>query len=163
MRTRITTLLFLIIFLTSCSDEVKLSKDLDGTWNIETIEAEVYTTTPNETRIFNDVGTISFDHCSRRDRKNTANNSCLGSYNMALNGENFIGTFTFSTNVEIDNSTSELTEYEWVNIGSGENTIYPSTFDFAVLGSWKIESLEKKSCILAKQHSGGFQRVYLKK
>ncbi|NJN76915.1 MAG: hypothetical protein HC803_00140 [Saprospiraceae bacterium] len=111
---------FLIIHLTSCSDEIKLSKDLDGTWNIERLESEVYTTTPNETRTFENIGTISFDHCSRSDRKDTPNNSCFGSYNVTLNSENFTGTFTFSTDIKPDNSTSESTEYEWVNIGSGE-------------------------------------------
>ena len=33
MKNKITLYLFLIVCLTSCTDEIKLSKDLDGTWN----------------------------------------------------------------------------------------------------------------------------------
>lgn len=151
-----------LTFLTACNDEVKISKNLDGDWQVERLESEVYTTTPNETRTFENIGTISFDHCGRSDRNDTPNNSCLGSYNVNLNNEDFVGSFTFSTDIRVDNNTSESTEYEWVNIGYSDGT-FPSTADFNIFASWKIENLEDNNCTLINQHAGGFQRLYLKR
>jgi hypothetical protein len=162
MKNKITLYLFLIVCLTSCTDEIKLSKDLDGTWSIESIESEIYTTTPNETKNFNNVGTLSFDHCSKSERSDNIGH-CLGSYNITIDNETTQGTFSFFTDIAADNNTSESTEYEWVLISIDDNMSNISLNDLSLSGSWKIESLEKKSCTLAKLHPGGFQRMYLKK
>lgn len=162
MKLKLTLFILLIITFTACSDEVKLSKDLDGDWTIEKIESEVYVTNPTEIRVFENNGTISFDHCGRSDRKETPNNSCLGSYNMNINNENSIATFNFATRISTDSNTSEEQEYEWLTINYSEGT-FPASTDLDVFGTWKIESLEKNNCTLAKQNSGAFQRIYLRR
>lgn len=159
---KLTIYVLFLTVLTACSDDLKISRNLDGDWQVERLESEVYTTTPNETRTFENIGTISFDHCSRSDRNDNIGR-CLGGFNIVINNETMEGTFSFVTDINRDsNNISDETEYEWVIISAGDGST-PVSLNLSLVGNWKIESLTDDNCTLAKETSGAFQRLYLKR